>query len=89
MPLQLAGMRIEPPWSPPMLTSMSPAATAAPLPLDDAPVEWVGLCGLRTGPKADVWLAPENEQSSLLVLPRMVPPASSTRVTTVASMSGI
>ena len=50
MPLQLAGMRIEPPWSPPIAMSISPAAMAAPLPFDDAPVEWVGLCGLRTGP---------------------------------------
>ena len=42
MPHQLAGMRIDPPWSPPMARSTSPAATSAALPLDEPPAVRVG-----------------------------------------------
>ena len=50
MPLQEAGMRTEPPWSPPSAIATSPAAIAAALPLEEPPGEWVGRRGLRTGP---------------------------------------
>ena len=88
MPHQLAGMRTEPPWSPPMARSTSPAATRAALPLDDPPVVRVGSYGLRTGPVSLVWLPPEKHRLSHTALPRMVPPASRIRVTMVASTSG-
>ena len=38
-PVQLAGMRTEPPWSVPRAMSTSPAATSAALPEDEPPVE--------------------------------------------------
>ncbi len=38
MPQWLAGMRIEPAWSPPIAMSTSPAATSAALPDDEPPV---------------------------------------------------
>src|SRR5262249_48444294 len=46
----LAGMRIEPAWSPPIAISTSPAATSAALPDDDPPVVYPRLRGLCTGP---------------------------------------
>ena len=48
--IAVAGMRMEPPWSPPKEMSTSPAATAAPEPDDDPPVTWSWLCGLRGRP---------------------------------------
>jgi hypothetical protein len=39
MPQNAAGMRIEPPWSPPNAIGTSPAATTAALPEDDPPAE--------------------------------------------------
>jgi len=39
MPQNEAGMRIEPPWSPPIAMSTSPAATSAPEPDDEPPAE--------------------------------------------------
>ena len=88
MPHQQLGMRMEPPWSPPMAMSTAPAATSAPLPLDEPPVVRVGSCGLRTGPLSLVWLPPEKHRLSQTALPRMVPPASRMRVTIVASPRG-
>src|SRR5687768_15208086 len=84
-PHQQEGVRIEPPWSPPRAISTSFAATSAALPPDDPPVLCSRLYGLRIGPVAQVWLPAEKQRSSHAALPLMVPPASSTRVTTVAS----
>jgi hypothetical protein len=42
MPDQQLGMRTDPPWSPPMAMSTSPAATSAADPVDDPPVERAG-----------------------------------------------
>ncbi len=39
MPHQAAGMRIEPPWSPPSDRSASPAAISAAEPEDEPPAE--------------------------------------------------
>ena len=44
--------------------------------------------GFCTGPAALVWLPPEKQKYSQWTLPRIVPPASSMRVTMVASTSG-
>src|SRR6266852_5288372 len=77
------GMRMEPPWSPPMAISTSPAATRAALPDDDPPAEYPRLRGLCTGPVALVWLPPENEKYSQTDLPAISPPASRMRAAIV------
>src|ERR687883_330291 len=51
IPQNAAGMRMEPPWSPPNEMSTSPAATAAPEPEDDAGRAGRGFGGLGGGPK--------------------------------------
>src|SRR3954451_5140812 len=89
MPHHDPGMRIEPPWSPPIAMSTSPVATTTPLPDDEPPAEKPILCGLCTGPVALVWLPPEKQKYSQCVFPMMVPPASRMRVTMVASVSGM
>ena len=88
MPQNEAGMRIEPPWSPPNAIGTSPAATTAALPDDEPPAEYPMRCGLCTGPVALVWLPPEKQKYSHTVLPTIVPPASRIRAATVASTSG-
>ena len=88
MPHQQAGMRIEPPWSPPMAMSTSPATSSAPLPPEEPPAEWVGLWGFCTGPVSAVWLPPEKHRLSHTAFPAISPPASRMRVTSVASVSG-
>ena len=88
MPQNALGIRTEPPWSPPSARSASPAATRAALPLDDPPADFAGFHGLWTGPVFDVWLPPEKHRSSQTDLPVIVAPASSSRVTTVASRRG-
>src|SRR5207248_10008114 len=82
-------MRMEPPWSPPIAMSHSPATTSAALPLEEPPAERVGSCGLETGPVSDVWLPPEKQRCSQTALPIISPPASKIRVTIVASNSGV
>src|SRR3712207_1124929 len=76
MPLNAAGIRIEPPWSPPIARSTSPAATSAALPLELPPVVRDGSQGLRTGPVTDVWLPPEKQRSSQTAFPVIVAPRS-------------
>src|SRR3954466_6586735 len=88
MPLNAAGIRIEPPWSPPSARSTSPAATSAALPLELPPAVREGSQGLRPGPVHEVWLPPEKQRSSQTDLPVMVAPAASSRLTTVASRAG-
>src|ERR1700739_5179697 len=88
MPHSDAGIRIDPPWSPPRASSTSPAATSAALPLDDPPVSRVVSHGLLTGPGAEVKLDPEAQRSSQTLLPVIVAPAASSRSTTVASRLG-
>ena len=82
-------MRIEPPWSPPMARSTSPAATSAALPDDEPPAEYPMRCGLCTGPDELVCEPPEKQKYSQTDLPTTVAPASSRRVTTVASTFGM
>ena len=53
-PLQAAGIRMDPPWSPPSAMSTCPVARTTALPFEDAPGAWVGLRGFRTGPSAQV-----------------------------------
>src|SRR5258708_15642597 len=88
VPRREAGFRIEPPWSPPMHISTSPSATTTALPEDDPPAENPILCGLCTGPVELVWLPPDMQNDSQCTLPAISAPASSMRVTMVASKSG-
>ena len=88
MPLNEDGIRIDPPWSPPIAMSTSPSATTTALPEDDPPAEYPILCGLCTGPVELVWLPPEMQNDSQCTLPAISAPASSMRVTMVASKSG-
>src|SRR5687767_5158125 len=81
-------MRIEPPWSPPMAISTSPAPTSAPEPDEEPPAEKPCLYGLCVGPWAVVWLPPDRQKYSQCALPTIVPPASRMRVTSVASTAG-
>src|SRR3984885_13147427 len=71
-----------------MARSTWPAATRAALPRDAPPADLAGFHGLRTGPVREVWLPPEKHRSSQTALPVIVAPASSSRVTTVASRRG-
>jgi hypothetical protein len=50
MPLNDAGIRMEPPWSQPMPTSTSPAATAAAVPEEDPPTVRPSAAGFVTVP---------------------------------------
>src|ERR1700759_2520882 len=81
-------MRTDPPWSPPVAMSTTPAASRAALPLDDPPADRVVSHGLRTGPLREVCEPPEKHRSSHTALPAMVAPAASSRLTTVASRAG-
>src|ERR1700727_24522 len=77
MPQNEAGIRTEPAWSPPSAMSTSPAATRAPLPLEEPPVDFDRSHGLRTGPVREVWLPPSKHSSSQTALPAIVAPAAS------------
>src|SRR3954469_20054505 len=88
MPLNAAGIRIDPPWSPPSARSTSPEPTSAALPLELPPVVRDGSQGLRTGPEHEVWLPPEKQRASQTALPGIVAPGASNRLPTVASRLG-
>src|SRR5882762_2598038 len=87
-PQKEAGMRAEPPSSTPMEMSTVPDATAEPEPPEDPPAERVGSTGLRGGPNQLDSPVPDVAKSSMLSLPTMVAPASSSRSTTTASETG-
>src|SRR6476619_7031692 len=79
---------MEPPVSLPSPIEANPAATAAALPPLLPPgtrdVSW----GLRVGPNAEFSVLDPIANSSRLVLPMTIAPASRSRVTTVASYGG-
>src|SRR6266540_625307 len=58
-PENAAGVRIEPPWSPPSAMATSPEPTMAAQPEDEPPDVWVGLWGFSVGPCAFVLLPAE------------------------------
>ena len=80
-------MRIDPPVSLPSAPRHSPAATAAPEPLDEAPGTWSGFQGLRAAGKGPSTTEPvaNSERASL---PSSTAPASYRRVTHCASAAG-
>ena len=86
-PHRAAGMRMLPPPSLPTPRGIRPAPTAAPVPLEDPPVKWVGewgFTGVGWAPLIPVGDRPSSVQWSL---PTMMAPASRSRRTSRASTS--
>ena len=74
-PQALAGIRIEPPESPPCATGTKPAATAAAAPPLEPPAVRRRSQGLRVGPYATESVIGLSASSDRLLLPRMAKPA--------------
>ena len=89
MPHSAAGPRIEPPVSVPMPPSISPAATAAPVPLLLPAVKWSVFHGLRAGGFGRSKLGPPSANSCVVVLPTSTVPAWANFSAQVASLSGM
>ncbi len=73
-----------PPVSLPSAASRRPAATAAPLPLEDPPGTALSTCGFAVGPNAQVSPVVKYANSSIFVVAVTAAPASRSRSTTVA-----
>src|SRR5438270_2082521 len=84
-PQKPAGMRIEPPPSPPVARVSRPPATAAAEPADDPPVVLVGSHGLAVIPCRRVTLTLSPPNSLAVVWPASTAPAARSRSMTVAS----
>ena len=85
MPEKLAGWRIEPPVSVPVVAGTSRAATAAAEPPDEPPGTRASSHGFLTGRKAEFSLLEPMANSSQLSLPSVTVPASASLRTIVAS----
>ena len=88
MPQKLAGMRMEPPPSPPVASGHRQAARAAAAPPLEPPGVRSVFQGLRPGSPNRFPHAPTRPNSGKLVLPSMMAPASSTLSTMAALLSG-
>src|SRR6478672_7090912 len=88
-PVKPAGMRMEPPPSPPVASVTSPPATAAAEPPEDPPGVCSRIHGFRVAPLSlvDVRLMPPN--SDAVVRPIGIAPATRSRATLVESWSAI
>src|SRR2546429_7391222 len=84
-----AGMRIDPPVSPPNATDAMPAATAAPLPPLDPPGVNPSRHGFCVGGKIAFVVPIEAASSGRFVLPRIAIPADLDRATGTASSEAI
>src|SRR5438105_15875571 len=73
-PQQEAGMRIEPPPSPPWLNAHRPAATAAAAPPLDPPAVRVGSTGLRAGGNIGPSVTGRAANAGAFVWPRLTGP---------------
>jgi hypothetical protein len=76
IPHELAGMRIEPPPSLPWATGTRPADTAAAAPPLEPPALRVRSHGVRAGPTTSLSVYDDSPNSGVLVLPRLMNPAS-------------
>ncbi len=88
-PVKPAGMRIEPPPSPPVAMGRRPPATAAAEPPEDPPGVRSGFHGLRVVPCSLVWVQLIPPNSEAVVWPASTAPAARSRVTWVESWSAI
>src|SRR5205823_179334 len=87
IPLNEAGMRIEPAPSVPSARGPRPAATAAPAPPDEPPVVLLTFQGLRVIPVSGLSVTALNPNSGVVVFPIRIPPAARTLATAGASSS--
>src|ERR1035441_7098057 len=87
IPQSAEGAQIEPAVSVPVPPRMRPAATAAPVPLDDPPVARSRFQGFFGGGQGRSKPAPVAN-SLLASLPTITVPASASRATVVASDAG-
>src|SRR3972149_9755274 len=88
MPQNPAGSLTDPPVSEPSASGTTPPPTAAADPPLDPPGTRDGSHGFRVGPNAECSVDEPIANSSRLVFPMMMAPASRSRVTTVASYGG-
>src|SRR4029077_6516012 len=79
-PQKAAGPRIDPPVSRPVPPSTSPAATAAPVPLEEPPVKRLKSHGLRAGGQGRSNEGPPRANSWVASLPTTIAPASRSRL---------
>src|ERR1700690_3003283 len=89
MPHNAAGPRIEPPVSVPMPHSITPAATAAPVPLLDPAVKCSGFHGLCAGGFGRSNDGPPSANSCVVNLPIRTVPAAASFAAQAASDSGM
>ena len=89
MPHKAAGCLIDPPVSVPVASVAKPAATAAAEPPDEPPGTRAVSQGFLAAPKKLVSLEEPIANSSILHLPRLIIPAVSSLLTTVALYGGI
>src|SRR5688500_17041907 len=87
-PQYAEGPRIEPPVSLPVPPSTSPAATDAPVPLDEPPVKQSVFHGFRAGGQGRSKEGPPNANSWVANLPTTTAPAARSRATEKASALG-
>src|SRR5215470_5250769 len=87
MPQHAAGSRIDPPVSEPSAPNASPAATAAPEPLDDPPETCPDFHGLSTSPWCGLSPNGPSASSVMFSLPSVTAPAAVSRATAVHSIS--
>src|SRR3954465_11970330 len=86
-PVNPAGIRIEPPPSPPVAIGTSPPATAAAEPPDEPPAVLVGFHGLPVTPCSFVTLTLRPPNSDAVVCATRLAPAARKRVIAVESWS--
>src|SRR5450759_2242217 len=88
IPHSAAGPRMEPPVSEPVPPRISPAATAAPVPLLDPAVKCLGFHGLHAGGQGRSKDGPPKANSCVASLPSSTVPASASLAAAVASAVG-
>jgi hypothetical protein len=83
-----AGKRMEPPVSLPSAAAKKRAATPAPEPEEEPPVQYSAAQGLWQWPKCALWPVGFWANSAMLSVPISIAPAASRRRSTVAVFLG-
>ncbi len=78
-PVKPAGMRIDPPPSPPVASGQAPVATATAAPPEEPPGVSAGFQGLRVTPVSGLSFTPFQPRSGMVVRAKMSMPASRSR----------